>query len=315
MLKDLYERGIPLEGSEDKGDPNFGGNHIPFKRDMSAGAYSSGGALVTSPEVDSTLVDYLRAKSICARLGAEIRTGLKPSLALPILTGDFNAQFLGEYQTAVEGDLAVGQALLSPHRIVISLTASKLLPTQSGVDFYDALTSAARAKLLQTWDASLLNGAGGSSLVGILNTNGVGQVTFGGAASWSKILSFESNIGNSNADGSSLAWAQSPNTRSRWKAAQRASGTSTFLQDDQNRISGYASAMTTSLNSTAANDRCIFGDWSQLVMGLFGDGFYCQKNEFTKLSTSEDLYTFWMYVDGGPKHPASFCISTDSAAQ
>jgi len=259
----------------------------------------------------------LRAKSVCGRLGAEIRTGLVPNLSLPIVTGDFNAQFLSEYATATEGDLAVAQALLTPHRIVITLTASKLLPIQSGIDFSTALTQQATAKLFQALDAAALTGAGGATPLGILNTANVGKVTFGGGPTWTKILAFESIIGNSNAnaDGSSLGWAQSPNCRAILKATQRAIGTSTFLQDDQNRIAGYPAYMTTELNSTAANDQCVFGNWADFVIGIFFDGVWVNHNPYSKSATGEDVYTWTLYADCGPKHPASFCISTDSAAQ
>jgi HK97 family phage major capsid protein len=281
---------------------------------MQAGVSSQGGALVASA-VDDQLVPFLRAKSVCGRLGAEIRTGLIPNLSLPIVTGDFNAQWLSEFATASEGDLTVAQAVLSPHRVTITLTASKLLPTQSRVDFFNSLAAQARDKLFQALDQACLTGAGGATPLGILNTANVGKVTFGAAASWTKILSFESTIGNANADGSSLGWAQSPNTRARWKQIQRASGTSTFLQDDQNRVTGYPAYMTTELNSTAANDQCIFGNWADLVIGTFFDSVFVVSDPYSKSATGEDVYTWTLYADCGPRHAASFCISTDSAAQ
>lgn len=308
-----------VEGSEGRNSPH-GGRHVPFElltRDAQAGVFPLGGALVESPAVDKTLVGPLRAVSVCAALGAEIRTGLIPSTAIPVVTGDFSAQWLGEVQTASPGDLTVGQALLTPHRVVIGVTSSKLLSVQASPDFGASLAREASAKLFQSLDFVSLTGIGNAQPLGILNTVGVGTVTFGGSATWSKILSFESIIGNANANGpgASLGWAQSPNTRAKWKAAPRGSGLSIYLQQDDNRVAGYPALMTTELNSTNANDRCIFGNWSDFVIGVFGDGVWVVSDPYTKSATGEDSYVFTMYADCGCKHPASFVQSLDSAAQ
>jgi HK97 family phage major capsid protein len=307
----------PIEGFENRVMQGNSGRFVPFDlltRDLNVGTFSAGGAL-TGQKVESGIIPFLRAKSVCGRLGATVITGLVPNTGTPVMVGDYQAAWMAESQQATSADVTLAQVLTTPHRITISLNASKLLALQSSADFESFVASEASAKLFQALDQAALNGTGGTQPIGILNAAGTSQVTFGGAASWPKILSMEQDIGNANADGPAMGWAQSPDTRAKWKAIQRASGTSTFLQADDNTVAGYTAAMTTELNSTNAGDKCVFGNWSDLAIGIFFDGVWVSVNPYSLDTTGETRYVFHLYCDVSLRHPASFCISTDSAAQ
>lgn len=285
-----------------------------MRRDLQAGVEALGGAFL-GQGVEPDVASYLRPKSAVARLGATIKTGLKPPTSLPVLKSDFLATWLSELQSETPQDLNVAQALLSPHRVTACVTASKLLPIQSSPDFGALLADQATAKLMQALDQAALTGTGGAQPIGLFNTTNVQTVTFGARATWPTILTFENLIGNVNADGLNLGWAQSPNTRLIWKQVQRATGSSVYLQDDFNRVAGYQSAMTTELNSTNAGDRCVFGNWSDMVLGIFGAGVFVLKNPYTLAKNGEDQWTFTLFCDCGAIRPQSFVVSTDSAAQ
>jgi hypothetical protein len=315
-LDEFLKTDREVEGAEGMRSVH-GGKYLPFSllaRDMQAGVASQGGALVTQA-VDQTVVPFLRAKSVCGRLGADMRVGLRPPTSLPVVLGDFNAQWLGENQECEAGDLRFGNALLSPHRISISITASKLLSAQSAPDFDQMISSQATAKLMQALDQAALTGSGGVQPIGILKTNGIATVTFGGPVTWPNFLKFEQTLGNANADGASMGFAQSWDTRARWKQVQRETGTSTYIQDDDNRAGGFTTAATTELNSTNAGDKVIFANWSDLVIGTFGNGVWVQKNPYLLAKSGEDQWSMHLYCDCGVKRTASFVVSIDSAAQ
>jgi len=283
-----------IEGCEQAAMQGQRGRFVPFDlltRDLNVGTFSAGGALV-GQKVEDKIIPFLRAKSICGRLGATVITGLVPPTGTPVLTGDFSAQWMQESQAVTPADVSLAQVLTTPHRISISLNASKLLSIQSSADFETVVATEASGKLFQALDQAALNGTGGAQPIGILNAAGVSTVTFGGAATWGKILDFEQDIGNANADGPALGWAQSPNTRTRWKQIQRATGTSTFLQNDDNTVAGYPSAVTTELNSTNAGDQCVFGNWSDLAIGIFFDGVWISNDPYTRSDLGENKYTF-----------------------
>jgi HK97 family phage major capsid protein len=307
----------PIEGFENRVMANNSGRFVPFDlltRDLNAGTFSAGGALV-GEKVEPGIIPFLRAASISGRLGAKVITGLVPNTGTPVMVGDFQANWMTESQQAPTADVTLAQVLTTPHRISISLNASKLLALQSSADFESFVASEATAKLFQALDQAALNGTGGSQPIGILNAEGVSNVTFGGAATWAKILNFEQDLGDANADGPAMGWAQSPATRAKWKSTQRASGTSTYLQSDDNSVAGYSSAMTTELNAANAGDKCVFANWSDLAIGIFFDGVWVSVNPYSLDTTGETRYVFHLYCDVSLLHPASFVVSTDSAAQ
>ena len=298
-------QGMVLEG--------VAGRYVPFellKRDMGLSTFSQGGALV-GQQVEPEIIPFLRSKSVCARLGAQVVTGLRPPTGFPVVTSDFSAAWQNEFDQTLPSTVRLAQQGLTPRRLSCVVIASKFLEKNSGVDFDAFISQQATAKIFQVLDNAALNGSGGSQPIGVLNAQGTSSVTFGGAATWAKILNFESDLGNANADGPVMGWATSPNTRAKWKAAQRASGTSTFIQNDDNTVAGYPSAMTTALST----DQCIFGNWSDLVIGIFFNGIFVVNDPFTMSDSNETRHVFNIYADVTMRHPASFCVSTDSAAQ
>jgi HK97 family phage major capsid protein len=316
-LNELVLRGRPLDGYENRGDPNFGGFAVPVaripvppmkRRDMQAGIFSQGGAFV-STQVDNDVIGFLNPVSAVARMGPNIVTGLKQDWAQPTVTSTASAEFLAEYQQATSSNLAVGQLLLTPHRLAGSLTASKQIDSQRP-EFGSALFQLVGQMMGATIDAGCLTGAGGATPLGILATASVGQVTFNSSV-WQNLCDFEAAIGNAsaNVDGARLGWITTPNVRSYFKSTPRASGLSLYLMDDENKICGYRSEMTTALSAT---DKVVFGNWQDFVLGFWGDSIYFRKNPYSKSSSGEDVYDFWAYVDFGPRHAQSFCVSSGS---
>jgi HK97 family phage major capsid protein len=316
-LNELVLRERPLDGYGNRGDPNFGGFAIPLARiqvspmkhrDMQAGVYSQGGAFVET-QVDKDVIGFLNPVSAVARMTPNIVTGLKQDWAQPTVTSTASAEFLAEHQTATSSNLAVGQLQLNPHRLAGSLTASKQLDSQRP-EFGAALLQLAGQMIGSTIDAGCLTGAGGATPLGILATANVGQVSFNSSL-WLNLCDFEAAIGNAsaNVDGARLGWITTPNVRAFFKSTQRSSTSSFYLMDDENKICGYRSEMTTALSAT---DKVVFGNWADFVIGFWGDSIYFRKNPYTRSSLGEDIYDFWAYVDFGPRHPQSFCVSAES---
>jgi HK97 family phage major capsid protein len=311
----------PIDGYQQMQMEGTRGRYLPFhlftralKRDMSAGSFSKGGALV-GEKVESEIIPFMRSKSVCARLGATIITGLVPNTGTPVLTSDFNAQWMQESQAVTPTDVSLAQVLTTPKRISASIILSKLLSIQSP-EFEHTVTTEMGAKIMQAFDQAALTGAGGSAPIGILNAAGVSTVSFGGAASLAKLLNFEQDVFTANTDAPTMGWAQSPATRSRWKQIQKAAGTSTFLQDDSGDVIGYSSAVTTELSpANGGGDQCIFGNWSDLILGIFFQGFWVSNNPYSLDTTFENRITIHLYADCSIRLPASFVLSNDSAAQ
>jgi HK97 family phage major capsid protein len=307
-----YEGIIPPSGPQ--------GRFLPLRiltRDLQSGIYSSGGALVTD-SIDDHVFAPLRPLSVTLTLGAILKAKQVPPVSFPVIGNDATATFVSETGTAPESDLSVLLALMNPHRVMFSVNYSKLLGVQSRVEFSAMLAQLSLAKFMQAIDAMALTGSGANGQpLGILNTKGTGSLTFGGSATWQKALSFEQSLANANAApaDAALGFALSPDTRAKWKAAQRATGTSTFLMDDFDRVAGDQALATTELNSTNAGDRVIYGDWKKLYICLFLNGLFLIENPFANAKTGETTATFSMFCDVGLVQPQAMVVSTDSGAQ
>jgi hypothetical protein len=323
-FRKFIETGDVVEGTENEISPH-GGRFVPWNliltRDMSMGSFASGGALVGT-EVRPELIPYLRAKSICGRLGATILDGIKMPNAFPIATSDFSGQWLSEFQGATAVDVALAQMLFSPHRLTASLNYSNLLVGQAAGDFEEQVRVQMIQKLRQALDAAALTSpVNGAAPLGLLGTNGTTQISFSGAPTWTKLMSFPQAVENSNADieGASLGFACSPNSKFVWRTTQRNSGTSTFLCEG-NKVGDYPVESTTELNAANAGDRCLFGNFRDLYLGIFASpggqgGAWVTVDPFSKSTTGERTMTIHIYADCGTPRPQSFAVSVDSAAQ
>ena len=296
-----------------------GGICVPWdlilKRDMSMGVFAQGGATVAT-HVEPDIIPFLRAKSICGRLGATIITGLAMPNAFPVFESDFSTQWLAENQGATAADVAIGQMAFTPHRVSATINVSTMLVGQAAGSFEDIVRRNIVQKLFQSLDAAALTSpTGGAAPLGLLATVGTNQVTFGGAPTWSKVMSFPQAIENSNAniEGASLGFAVSPNSKFIWRTTQRAAGTSTFICEGD-RVGNYPVESSTELNAANAGDRAIFGNFADLYIGIFGAGPWVTVNPYSNSRNGERVLTIHLYCDAGTPRPQSFAVSADSAA-
>jgi hypothetical protein len=77
-------------------------------------------------------------------------------------------------------------------------------------------------------------------------------------------------------------------------------------------INGYRAASTAQL--AAASDRVIFGNWNDLIIGMFG-GFDVVVDPYSLSLNGQIRVVTQVLYDIGVRHVKSFCVSTDSGAQ
>jgi hypothetical protein len=130
-------------------------------------------------------------------------------------------------------------------------------------------------------------------------------------------MSMPQSVENSNADivGASLGYALSPNAKFIWRTTPRGAGLSSFLAEGDSVAGFYPIASSTELNAGNAGDRAIFGNWSDLYLGIFGQGVFCTVDPYSKAPTGERVLICHIYTDAGSPRPQSFAVSVDSAAQ
>lgn len=290
---------------------------VLMRRSLTAGVSTAGGFTVDSQVLVGSLIELLRNKPMIAQLGARTLSGLVGNVVIPRLTGAATAYWLAETGTISEADPALGGLGLTPHKLQNFLGISKDFLRQTSPDVENLILEDIITGIAVEKDRCAING--GLNIgepMGILNTSGILSETFGAAATWAKILDFETQVGNASADlGPALAYLTTPNVRAKWKGATKVTGGSTgFLWEcpdiNVSMVNGYNAQATKNMPS----DRVLFGNFHDIILADWvGIDILVDPYSSKKSGQVEILITNW--TDNGVRHAVSFCASTDSGNQ
>jgi len=204
---------------------------------------------------------------------------------------------------------------------------SKQLLFQSSVSIENFLRDDMMKQVAVKLDYLALNGSGSASEpTGILNTPGIGTVLFGGAATYAKVVNFEGLLVQANADvqGARIAWLTSPLVRNTWKALAAAltGGTTTNAKPvweagawNDGSNDGIVNQYRAAVTNNVLNNQVFFGNWEELVIGIFGNGLDITPNPYTRAKEGVIEMTINTYADIALRHAQSFVISSDSGNQ
>ena len=159
-------------------------------------------------------------------------------------------------------------------------------------------------------DRTVLHGTGiAPEPLGIDGETGIGAVTFGAAATFAKILEFESDVATANADFGTMSWVTTPAVRAAWKAISKDAGSGQFLWSDDN-VNGYRALVS---NQVASNV-VFFGNFASAMVGSWG-GQTITLDNVSLAASGQFALTISGFYDVAVRYGESFSVSTDSGAQ
>ena len=290
---------------------------VPFDclthRAQTATTLTGGGYTVATDVLGANFVDLLRAKALVTQLGAKTIGGLVGDVTIPTLSSDPSASWLTETATLSDTSSTFGQILMTPHRLGSSVPISKQLLAQSSLDIEGLIRRLLATVLGQGFDLACIAGTGAAGEpLGIINTSGIGSITYGAATTWAKVVENETTLATANADQGNIAFLTSPAVRGKWKTIVKVTNQPVYLWDDStNRVNGYAAFAT----SQVASDKTIFGNWSDVNIATWGDGMDLVVDPFTLAKSNQIQVTVNLHGDVSVNRPSSFVVSTDSGAQ
>lgn len=271
---------------------------------------SQGGFTVGTDVLGSSLIALLRNKAMVAQLGASSLSGLMGDVAIPKVTGGATAYWLSETGSGSDSTQAFGQLGLKPKRLFGATAFTKQLLAQSSIDVEGFVRDDLMRVLALEKDRVALNGLGANGEpLGILNTTGINTVTFGAAATWAKVVQFETEIATDNADYGPMAYLTTAPVRGKWKTTPKVTAQAIYLWQD-GTVNGYRAEVSQQVPS----DKVIFGNWSNVILADW-DGMDVVVDPYSLAGSGQIKVTIQMLTDVGVRHPASFCVSTDSGAQ
>ena len=113
-------------------------------------------------------------------------------------------------------------------------------------------------------------------MLGKVATGASGSVTYSAltAIDWADILAFEASIGGYALE--NPAYVMSPAARAALKGIAKAGTFPVFLCED-NKVNGY----DVNVSGCVGNNNIYFGDWSKLLLGIWGNGLEIMVNPYT----------------------------------
>jgi HK97 family phage major capsid protein len=287
-------------------------------RDLSAGVPNSGGYLIGETIDNANMVELLRNQSHLLALGARTLTGLVGNVTIPrVLTGS-TVYWVNENGQITGSTPTFGQIAMKPRRIGATGILGKQLIAQTSMDVEAFYRQTVMEDMGVELDRVGINGKGGAEPLGILNlatADRATSVTFGGAATWAKIVEFETSVETANAlglAGGEYAYLTTPAARGKWKTIPKATNAAVFLWEGS-LVNGYQARSTNQFPSSPTANQAIFGQFSQVIYGEWA-GLDVVVDNITLADKHQIKVTVQKLIDMVIRQGKAFAISSDTAA-
>jgi HK97 family phage major capsid protein len=305
------------------------GFYIPdeaFTRNLVAGGVTVtsntlGGYVALAQSAPGEFIEVLRNKSQVLNLGARTMN-LTQSVVIPRQYATGTVNWVGETVASTLTGIGIQGLTLSPKAISAYHQYSKQLLMQSNPSIDMLVRDDIVQTLAQAIDLAALHGTGSSDPTGIVNTAGINAVTLsanglalGNATAYPALVSLETALATSNADGGSLAYLMRPGHRGALRTTQRFASTDTPVWDPAtNTVNGYRAEVTNQLSTnltvgtaTTITSPIVFANWSDIVVANFGATDLC-VDPFSAGSQGILRIYARRYCDIGVRHPASVAV-------
>lgn len=250
-------------GSEEmrKAGMNFVGQiQLPSKEYRTVTVTTEGVDTVATQLMD--VLEPLRAKNVLIQAGAKYLTGLTGDVQYPIMSA-INASWEGETATTAASTPTFTNVKLQPKRLSVVVPISKQFLIQEGCgaenairnEIINAVNGKLEATILGTADATATQPAGlfysASALTDV--------------DSYADLCSLEAGVETANVYGE-MKYIMSPTAKGILRGMAK-TGTNNGLVFENNEIDGTPALVT----SHISNSKLIYGDFSNLVIGSWGN--------------------------------------------
>ena len=332
FVRELSQEVARASGLSATSDRSFFVPYSALSKRSDYTASETASALVATDFRADDFIEFLRAASPVMGLGVRTMTGLVGDVAIPRRSGVATTHYIQTENTAItQNESTFDQVTLTPKTIAALSKYSRqtLLQATPGIEelIRRDLTDGINNKI----DDSIINGTGTNGQpLGIRFTSGISSLkrtaTPNNGVQLTNLdlpIDLEGEVMKSNAMGPNLAYVTNPKLISVLKKAKSDNG---YLWNSNLEVgsrgptpltlNGYPIASTTNIptdlefdSSTATNTALIFGDFSQVMMGLYGNGLEItvgnDQDDFSKALTSVRAIASF---DIAVRHPEAFAI-------
>ena len=310
------ERGIPANYKRN------GGIFVPtqVRAAISEALYNTSGKGASTVFTQAgEFIDLLRNASVAVRLGARVMSGLTGPVSFPTQSAAATVYWMAENSGAnvTASNATLGSVGLSPKTLQGTTAFSRQLMAQASVDIETLIRQDLAQAHALAWDVAALHGSGSSDQpTGIYAASNVNSKAMGGVPTFGKLIDMVTEVLKDNALAGSLAFATTPGMAGKLAQTVVAASTDTRMiwdgKLDNGAICGYSAFASNQVSSTlvgGAEHGIVFGNWSDLLIGMWGalelvvDPYALKKQGMIEV-------TSFQLCDIALRHPESFCKAT-----
>lgn len=227
--------------------------------------------------------------------GFRTLTGLTQNVTIPVQTARPTAEKKGLRESATTSSPVFENKTLSPVKISGNTIIGAELLYQANDDIIAYVIDSLTRQIAYKTEAYILEkvaeGAGG-------------EVTYSDlkSISFSDVLAFEAAVGSYDLE--SLAYVMNPSARACLKGTPMVEGDARFICENDT-INGYKVNVTGCIDD---NNTLFFGDWSKLVVGVWGEGLQVTVNPYSYAKEGNIQIVASVAIDAVPVNENAFVI-------
>ena len=295
-----------------------------MKRELTVGTNASGGFFAPSVQLADEFVTALRARMVLPGLGMRIMSGLNTKIQIPKVSAGAAAAFVAESGSVSDQTQTTAQITMVGRTLGARTDVSRLLLLESDPSIEQIVRDDLLAAVANKIEDVAIEGDASNEPTGITKTTGIGSVaigTNGGAPTWAAVTDLvkEVEIDNAAINGDTLGFLTNPKVKSKMANTVRVSSTDShmILNDPYNNLYGYDIGITTNVpsdltkGSSGSCSALIFGDFSQLMLGVFGGGPDVLIDPYTNSASGSVRIVVHQEIDIAVRHAQSFAACLD----
>lgn len=232
-------------------------------------------------------IEALRAKQVMSNLGVTFMGGLTNRIKMPKIATGASAAFVEELADVADQSPTDGSVDLQPRTLGAYADISRLLMKESVPAIDQVVQDDLLRSVADKIEYYAIQGSGSSGQpTGILSASGVGDVDISAgtdvaALTWADITDLVKTV--EDADGvinqATLGWLSNPKVKAKLANTAKVGSTDSvmLMNDPWTSLYGYPAEFTSNVPSDldpgdggSDASALIFGDFSQLIVGLFG---------------------------------------------
>jgi HK97 family phage major capsid protein len=316
---DGIEAEMHTELGRDRAGSDHGGIRIPLRERALGTGEATGGATLVGEQRMPDLIDLLRNKSRCLEAGARLYTGLVGNVQFTKKTGAPTVHWMQENPAtaAAQSEPTYGYLELTPKTQIGTVQVPRQLLVQSSIDVEADIKRDLAIGTGTALDLAALHGSGvANQPVGIYTAADVQAKAFGGVPTLATVSAMTGLVADANADFGALSFMTTPLCAELCTRTEKASGYPVYLWDgtlQNGTMLGYPARATNQISKTleaAAKHGFIFGNWNDLLIGMWGNDLEVVVDTVTRAAYSQIVLTSYAMADTGIRRGPSFVKAT-----